>query len=185
MQYPIKIVQAFIGRFKTMFLFSLLEKSSPSKKEFRKKPSSISLDLVLQQESVIEINAPVVEIPSVPKEKSVEKEVLVKQSSQEKAKVDVDLHDKPKEEERKGTVEEEEKPVEVVAEPEPKFSKINIGDEPKKATSVSNKQSNTAKKESKMMDHHDFRDDDKRVSSAGSSSSSSSGAELYVGNIKK
>ena len=168
------------------FIIPFIEKSSPPKKEFRKKPSSISLDLVLQQDSIIAINAPVVEIPSVPKEKSVETEVLLKQSSQEKAKVEVDLHDKPKEEERKEKVKEEEKPVEVVvAEPEPKFSKINIGDEPKKTGSVMNKQATTAKKESKMMDHHHhFGDDDKRVSSAGSSSSSSSGAELYVGNVR-
>ena len=113
-----------------------------------------------------------------------ENEVLLKQNSQEKPKVELDLHDNPKEEEKKEKVKEEEKPIEVVAEPEPKFSKINIGDEPKKTASVMNKQSTTGKKESKMMDHHDFRYDDKRVSSAGSSSSSSSGAELYVGKIR-
>ena len=160
---------------------SFLEKSPPSKKEFRKKSSSISLDLILQQDSIA-INVPVVEIPSVPIEKSVENDVLLKQSSQENPKVDIDLHDKPKEEERKEKVKEEEKPVEVL-EPEPKFSKINIGDEPKKSSSMMSKQANnTAKKERKIVEHHEhFRDDDKRVSSAGSSSSSSSGAELYVG----
>ena len=163
-----------------IFFISFLEKSPPSKKEFRKKPSSISLDLILQQDSMA-IDVPVVEIPSVPTEKSVENDVLLKQSSQENPKVDIDLHEKPKEEERKEK--EEEKVPEPVAEPEPKFSKINIGDEPKKSTSTMSKQvNNNAKKESKIIEHHEhFRDDDKRVSSAGSSSSSSSGAELYVG----
>ena len=126
------------------------------------------------------------EVPSVPQQKSVEMEtdVLLKQGSQEKNKVEVDLHDKPKEEEKKEKVKEEEKPVEV-PEPEPKFSKINIGDEARKTASVVNKQANTGKKESKTLDHQDFRDYDRRVSSAGSSSSSSSGAELYVGTIIK
>ena len=164
-----------------IFFISFLEKSPPTKKEFTKKPSSISLDLILQQDSMA-INVPVVEIPSVPAEKSVENDVLLKQSSQEKPKVDIDLHDKPIEEESKEKVKEEEKVPEPVAEPEPKFSKINIGDEPKKSASTMSKQvNNTAKKESKIVEHHEhFRDDDKRVSSAGSSSSSSSGAELYV-----
>ena len=166
---------------KFVFLISCLEKS-PTKTEFRKKPSSISLDIVLQQDTS---NVPVVEVPSVPIEKSVENDVLLNQAPPEKTEVDVVIHDKPKEEERKERLKEEEKQVEV-AEPEPKFSKINIGDEPKKSTSMMSKQvNNTTKKESKTMDHHKNIDFRERVSSAGSSSSASSGAELYVGTLAK
>ena len=118
-------------------------------------------------------------------EKAVENDVLLNQAPPEKTEVDVVIHDKPKEEERKERLKEEEKQVEV-AEPEPKFSKINIGDEPKKSTSMMSKQvNNTTKKESKTMDHHKNIDFRERVSSAGSSSSASSGAELYVGTLAK
>ena len=73
---------------------------------------------------------------------------------------------------------------EVPIETEVKFSKINIGDAPKKVEnkvqqSTEMKRKNTGGENQKKVDREP-ENEESRVSSAGSNSSSSSGAELYV-----
>ena len=73
---------------------------------------------------------------------------------------------------------------EVPIETEVKFSKINIGDAPKKVEnkvqqSTETKRKNTGGENPKKVDREP-ENEESRVSSAGSNSSSSSGAELYV-----
>ena len=73
---------------------------------------------------------------------------------------------------------------EVPIETEVKFSKINIGDAPKKVEnkvqqSTETKRKNTGGENQKKVDKEP-ENEESRVSSAGSNSSSSSGAELYV-----
>ena len=160
-----------------------LENPPTSKKEFKKKQSSISLELILKEDTV----DPLLEDSVIPIVKDkVENQILLKNSSQENQEVKPDGVDNPEKINAKEVVVEKEdednQKKDVVNEAEqPMFSKINIGDEPKKTAS---KPVNTGKKESKNVDNPDLRDDDKRVSSAGSSSSSSSG-ELYVGDTSQ
>ena len=151
----------------------------PSKKELKKKQSSISLELILKEDTV----DPLLEESVIPiLEEKVEDQILITNSSKEEQEVKSGEPEKimTKEEVVENKEEkDEDKKREVLNESEPMFSKINIGDEPRK---VASKPVNPSKRENKNVDYQDFRDDDKRVSSAGSSSSSSSG-ELYVSDI--
>ena len=155
----------------------------PNKKEFKKKHSSISLELILREDTL-----PPLSDSNIPTEVTVEREILLRESPPEHQDAKAEAHDKSENDDKRKVEEEaivveeenQQDSREQVTEPEPKFSKINIGDEPKKTVS---KPVNKAKKESKNVEFHDAKDskeEDRRVSSAGSSSSSSSG-ELYVG----